>query len=196
MKRISYILLIAVLAISSAVSCSKGSAEPEVPVQESQLSPAEAVKVLTKALTKEDLKGLSLFLKGGSVDESLYLEIKRDGTSYVAGEVGLTSGPDYKLVSLNVQVLNAISVNGTVDAWKVATYLTLARLASTPVIRQAFLDKANSAIDVLVLSDFYVRIYPIEDEQTKAISFEIVLIDKTNPDAGYVLLKELLALFL
>ena len=103
------LILVTALSLLGFLSCSKQ--EEPVPEQQEEvkaLSVPEAVEVLTKSLTKEDLEGLSLFLKQGEAERSLYLEIARDGEPLVSGEVSLVTEKGFRYVGLDLLVLGQI----------------------------------------------------------------------------------------
>lgn len=191
------LILVTALSLLGFLSCSK----QEEPVPERQqeevkaLSVPEAVEVLTKSLTKEDLEGLSLFLKQGEADRSLYLEIARDGEPLVSGEVSLVTEKGFRYVGLDLLVLGQIPVTGNIDTWNLALYMAEAELVKgNPECLASALEKVNAAINVNVLFAYRLEFHPVQDEQTGEIAIEPFLVDIADPES-MVSVVELLALF-
>ena len=190
------LILVTALSLLGFLSCSK----QEEPVPEPQkeevkaLSVPEAVEVLTKSLTKEDFEGLSLFLKQGEADRSLYLEIARDGEPLVSGEVSLVTEKGFRYVGLDLLVLGQIPVTGNIDTWNLALYMAEAELVKgNPESLASALEKVNAAINVNVLFAYRLEFHPVQDEQTGEIAIEPFLVDIADPES-MVSVAELLAL--
>ena len=189
-------------AMSILAACSK---EDAIFVDEGVLTEAttesvsvpEAVEVLTKSLTKEDLEGLSLFIKGGSTDESIYLDIVKDDNSLVKGEISRIEGDGYyKIFNLDLMVMNAIPVSGTVDALKLSA--ALARLGLglfSDELTESNLSKANACIDVTVMMLYKLELAVIEDPDNGRKKLDAVIVDPSNPDSATISITELIALF-
>ena len=190
------LILVTALSLLGFLSCSK----QEEPVPERQqeevkaLSVPEAVEVLTKSLTKEDLEGLSLFLKQGEAERSLYLEIAMDGEPLVSGEVSLVTEKGFRYVGLDLLVLGQIPVTGNIDTWNLALYMAEAELVKgNPEYLASALEKVNAAINVNVLFAYRLEFHPVQDEQTGEIAIEPFLVDISDPESR-VSVAELLAL--
>lgn len=191
------LILVTALSLLGFLSCSKQEEPVPEPQQEEvkALSVPEAVEVLTKSLTKEDLEGLSLFLKQGEAERSLYLEIARDGEPLVSGEVSLVTEKGFRYVGLDLLVLGQIPVTGNIDTWNLALYMAEAVLVKrNPDCLSSALEKVNAAINVNVLFAFRLEFHPVQDEQTGEIAIEPFLVDIENPES-MVSVVELLALF-
>ena len=153
---------------------------------------AETVDILTKALTAEDLKDLSLFLKQGSAESSIYLEIQKDETEYISGEVGLISGDYYKIVNLNLLALGQVPIVGTVDVLKLAVYLVEANLCVwNDELLATSLEKVNSTLDVTMMGMYFVEFRAVIDEQTGKASIKPFLVSMFDPTSA-ILLEDLL----
>ena len=190
------LILVTALSLLGFLSCSKQEEPVPEPQQEEvkALSVPEAVEVLTKSLTKEDLEGLSLFLKQGEADRSLYLEIARDGEPLVSGEVSLVTEKGFRYVGLDLLVLGQIPVTGNIDTWNLALYMAEAELVKgNPESLASALEKVNAAINVNVLFSYRLEFHPVQDEQTGEIAIEPFLVDIADPES-MVSVVELLAL--
>ena len=191
------LILVTALSLLGFLSCSKQEEPVPEPQQEEvkALSVPEAVEVLTKSLTKEDFEGLSLFLKQGDADRSLYLEIARDGEPLVSGEVSLVTEKGFRYVGLDLLVLGQIPVTGNIDTWNLALYMAEAELVKgNPDCLASALEKVNAAINVNVLFAYRLEFHPVQDEQTGEIAIEPFLVDIADPES-MVSVVELLALF-
>ena len=191
------LILVTALSLLGFLSCSKQEEPVPEPQQEEvkALSVPEAVEVLTKSLTKEDLEGLSLFLKQGEAERSLYLEIARDGEPLVSGEVSLVTEKGFRYVGLDLLVLGQIPVTGNIDTWNLALYMAEAELVKgNPECLASALEKVNAAINVNVLFAYRLEFHPVQDEQTGEIAIEPFLVDIADPES-MVSVVELLALF-
>lgn len=191
------LILVTALSLLGFLSCSKQEEPVPEPQQEEVkvLSVPEAVEVLTKSLTKEDLEGLSLFLKQREAERSLYLEIARDGEPLVSGEVSLVTEKGFRYVGLDLLVLGQIPVTGNIDTWNLALYMAEAELVKrNPVCLSSALEKVNAAINVNVLFAYRLEFHPVQDEQTGEIAIEPFLVDIADPES-MVSVVELLALF-
>lgn len=191
------LILVTALSLLGFLSCSKQEEPVPEPQQEEvkALSVPEAVEVLTKSLTKEDLEGLSLFLKQGEADRSLYLEIARDGEPLVSGEVSLVTEKGFRYVGLDLLVLGQIPVTGNIDTWNLVLYMAEAELVKgNPESLASALEKVNAAINVNVLFAYRLEFHPVQDEQTGEIAIEPFLVDIADPESR-VSVVELLALF-
>lgn len=191
------LILVTALSLLGFLSCSKQEEPVPEPQQEEvkALSVPEAVEVLTKSLTKEDFEGLSLFLKQGEAERSLYLEIARDGEPLVSGEVSLVTEKGFRYVGLDLLVLGQIPVTGNIDTWNLALYMAEAELVKgNPESLASALEKVNAAINVNVLFAYRLEFHPVQDEQTGEIAIEPFLVDIADPES-MVSVVELLALF-
>lgn len=182
-------ILASVAAISLLASCEK--AERDIIVEEEtvavvddeEISVAEAVDVLTKSVTKEDLKDLSLFLKAGSTDSSIYLKINDGEEEMVSGEVSLVAGENRKLVGLNLMIYEALPVTGTVDVIQAGLYLAKARLCIwDPELLNESLAKANEAIKVDMAYMYHVELRAVEDTEAGTTTISVFLVNNGNPD--------------
>ena len=188
MKFKVFAMALAAAALLGAVSCNKES-EP-VPednaaeeIAAGDISVAEAVDILTKSITKEDLEGLSLFLKSGNTDGFIYLEIAQEGTAMVSGEVGLAQGEKRKVVSLDLSLFGAMPLKGTVDVVELGVNLAAMKLfRKWDNALEKYLEKANEAIDVVIYGGlYYVAICLVEDTETGAIGYEPFLLSSMDP---------------
>lgn len=181
-------ILASVAAISLLASCEKAeravvAEEETVAAAGQELTVAEAVDALTKSVTKEDLQDLSLFLKAGSTDSSIYLKINDGEDEMVSGEVSLVAGENRKLVGLNLMVYEAMPVTGTVDVIQAGLYLAKARLCIwDPQLLDESLAKANEAIKVDMAYMYHVELRAIESEEGGNASIEVFLVNNSNPD--------------
>lgn len=181
-------ILASVAAISLLASCEKAeravvAEEETVAAAGQELTVAEAVDALTKSVTKEDLQDLSLFLKAGSTDSSIYLKINDGEDEMVSGEVSLVAGENRKLVGLNLMVYEAMPVTGTVDVIQAGLYLAKARLCIwDPQLLNESLAKANEAIKVDMAYMYHVELRAIESEEGGNASIEVFLVNNSNPD--------------
>lgn len=184
-----------ILAVASAMSlmlvasCNKAEriVVPEEEIagvaEDSGITVAEAVDNLTKSVTKEDLKDLSLFLKLGSTDSSIYLKINDGEEETVSGEVSLVAGENRKLVGLNLMVYEALPVTGTVDVIQAGLYLAKARLCIwDPELLNESLAKANEAIKVDMAYMYHVELRAVEDTEAGTTSISVFLVNNGNPD--------------
>lgn len=190
------LILVTALSLLGFLSCSKQEEPVPEPQQEEvkTLSVPEAVEVLTKSLTKEDFEGLSMFLKQGEAERSLYLEIARDGEPLVSGEVSLVTEKGFRYVGLDLLVLGQIPVTGNIDTWNLALYMAEAELVKgNPECLASALEKVNAAINVNVLFAYRLEFHPVQDEQTGEIAIEPFLVDIADPES-MVSVVELLAL--
>lgn len=190
------LILVTALSLLGFLSCSKQEEPVPEPQQEEvkALSVPDGVEVLTKSLTKEDLEGLSLFLKQGEADRSLYLVIARDGEPLVSGEVSLVTEKGFRYVGLDLLVLGQIPVTGNIDTWNLALYMAEAELVKgNPESLASALEKVNAAINVNVLFAYRLEFHPVEDEQTGELAIEPFLVDISDPESR-VSVAELLAL--
>ena len=199
MKSKVFAMALAAATLFGAVSCNKES-EP-VPednaveeVAAGDMSVAEAVDILTKSITKEDLEGLSLFLKSGNTDGFIYLEIAKEGTTMVSGEVGMTQGEKRKVVSLDLSLFSAMPVKGTVDVLGLGVNLAAMKLfLKWDNALEKYLAKANEAIDVVVYGGlYYVAICLVEDAETGAVGYEPFLLSSMDPSTR-ISIKDLLS---
>lgn len=181
-------ILASVAAISLLASCEKAeravvAEEETVAAAGQELTVAEAVDALTKSVTKEDLKDLSLFLKAGSTDSSIYLKITDGEEETVSGEVSLVAGENRKLVGLNLMIYKALPVTGTVDVIQAGLYLAKARLCIwDPELLNESLAKANEAIKVDMAYMYHVELRAVEDAETGTTSISVFLVNNSNPD--------------
>ncbi len=181
-------ILASVAAISLLASCEKAEravvAEEETVVAAGQeLTVAEAVDALTKSVTKEDLKDLSLFLKAGSTDSSIYLKITDGEEETVSGEVSLVAGENRKLVGLNLMIYESLPVTGTVDVIQAGLYLAKARLCIwDPELLNESLAKANEAIKVDMAYMYHVELRAVEDTEAGTTTISVFLVNNGNPD--------------
>lgn len=181
-------ILASVAAISLLASCEKAeravvAEEETVAAAGQELTVAEAVDALTKSVTKEDLQDLSLFLKLGSTDSSIYLKINDGEDEMVSGEVSLVAGENRKLVGLNLMVYEAMPVTGTVDVIQAGLYLAKARLCIwDPQLLDESLAKANEAIKVDMAYMYHVELRAVESEEGGNASIEVFLVNNSNPD--------------
>ena len=181
-------ILASVAAISLLASCEKAEravvAEEETVVAAGQeLTVAEAVDALTKSVTKEDLKDLSLFLKAGSTDSSIYLKINDGEEEMVSGEVSLVAGENRKLVGLNLMIYESLPVTGTVDVIQAGLYLAKARLCIwDPQLLNESLAKANEAIKVDMAYMYHVELRAVEDTEAGTTTISVFLVNNGNPD--------------
>ena len=184
---ISFILA-PVAAISLLASCEKAeravvAEEETVAAAGQELTVAEAVDALTKSVTKEDLKDLSLFLKLGSTDSSIYLKINDGEDEMVSGEVSLVAGENRKLVGLNLMIYEALPVTGTVDVIQAGLYLAKARLCIwDPELLNESLAKANEAIKVDMAYMYHVELRAVEDTEAGTTTISVFLVNNGNPD--------------
>lgn len=181
-------ILASVAAISLLVSCEKAeravvAEEETVAAAGQELTVAEAVDALTKSVTKEDLKDLSLFLKAGSTDSSIYLKITDGEEETVSGEVSLVAGENRKLVGLNLMIYEALPVTGTVDVIQAGLYLAKARLCIwDPELLNESLAKANEAIKVDMAYMYHVELRAVEDTEAGTTTISVFLVNNSNPD--------------
>lgn len=181
-------ILASVAAISLLASCEKAeravvAEEETVAAAGQELTVAEAVDALTKSVTKEDLQDLSLFLKAGSTDSSIYLKINDGEDEMVSGEVSLVAGENRKLVGLNLMVYEAMPVTGTVDVIQAGLYLAKARLCIwDPQLLNESLAKANEAIKVDMAYMYHVELRAVEDAEAGTTSISVFLVNNSNPD--------------
>ena len=181
-------ILASVAAISLLASCEKAeravvAEEETVAAAGQELTVAEAVDALTKSVTKEDLKDLSLFLKAGSTDSSIYLKITDGEEETVSGEVSLVAGENRKLVGLNLMIYEALPVTGTVDVIQAGLYLAKARLCIwDPALLNESLAKANEAIKVDMAYMYHVELRAVEDTEAGTTSISVFLVNNSNPD--------------
>ena len=181
-------ILASVAAISLLASCEKAeravvAEEETVAAAGQELTVAEAVDALTKSVTKEDLQDLSLFLKAGSTDRSIYLKINDGEDEMVSGEVSLVAGENRKLVGLNLMVYEAMPVTGTVDVIQAGLYLAKARLCIwDPELLNESLAKANEAIKVDMAYMYHVELRAVEDAEAGTTSISVFLVNNSNPD--------------
>ena len=198
MKKVISFAVATVVSLGFFASCEKDrNVEISAPSQEEQqYTAAETVDILTKALTVEDLKDLSLFLKQGNAESSIYLKIQKDETEYISGEVGLVAGECYKIVNLDLIALGQVPIVGTVDALKLAIYLVEANLCGwNDELLAMSLEKVNSAIDVDMMSLYYVEFRAAIDELTGKVSIMPFLVSNNDP-ATAILLEDLLNMML
>ena len=181
-------ILASVAAISLLASCEKAeravvAEEETVAAAGQELTVAEAVDALTKSVTKEDLKDLSLFLKAGSTDSSIYLKITDGEEETVSGEVSLVAGENRKLVGLNLMIYEALPVTGTVDVIQAGLYLAKARLCIwDPELLNESLAKANEAIKVDMAYMYHVELRAVEDTEAGTTTISVFLVNNGNPD--------------
>jgi hypothetical protein len=181
-------ILASVAAISLLASCEKAeravvAEEETVAAAGQELTVAEAVDALTKSVTKEDLKDLSLFLKAGSTDSSIYLKITDGEEETVSGEVSLVAGENRKLVGLNLMIYESLPVTGTVDVIQAGLYLAKARLCIwDPQLLNESLAKANEAIKVDMAYMYHVELRAVEDTEAGTTSISVFLVNNGNPD--------------
>lgn len=181
-------ILASVAALSLLASCEKAeravvAEEETVAAAGQELTVAEAVDALTKSVTKEDLKDLSLFLKAGSTDSSIYLKITDGEEETVSGEVSLVAGENRKLVGLNLMIYESLPVTGTVDVIQAGLYLAKARLCIwDPELLNESLAKANEAIKVDMAYMYHVELRAVEDTEAGTITISVFLVNNGNPD--------------
>ncbi len=181
-------ILASVAAISLLASCEKAeravvAEEETVAAAGQELTVAEAVDALTKSVTKEDLKDLSLFLKAGSTDSSIYLKITDGEEETVSGEVSLVAGENRKLVGLNLMIYESLPVTGTVDVIQAGLYLAKARLCIwDPELLNESLAKANEAIKVDMAYMYHVELRAVEDTEAGTTTISVFLVNNGNPD--------------
>lgn len=181
-------ILASVAALSLLASCEKAeravvAEEETVAAAGQELTVAEAVDALTKSVTKEDLKDLSLFLKAGSTDSSIYLKITDGEEETVSGEVSLVAGENRKLVGLNLMIYESLPVTGTVDVIQAGLYLAKARLCIwDPELLNESLAKANEAIKVDMAYMYHVELRAVEDTEAGTTTISVFLVNNGNPD--------------
>lgn len=181
-------ILASIAAISLLASCEKAeravvAEEETVAAAGQELTVAEAVDALTKSVTKEDLKDLSLFLKLGSTDSSIYLKINDGEDEMVSGEVSLVAGENRKLVGLNLMIYESLPVTGTVDVIQAGLYLAKARLCIwDPELLNESLAKANEAIKVDMAYMYHVELRAVEDTEAGTTTISVFLVNNGNPD--------------
>ena len=190
------LFLIAAVSLFAAFSCSKQEEPLNEPQQEAAaVTVPEAVDILTKSLTREDLEDLSLFLKLGDSERSLYLEIVKDGQPLVTGEVSLTAETGIRYIGLDLLALGQIPVAGGIDAWNLAIHMAGAELAKwNPELLAKELEQVNAAVNVSVMYLYRLEFHPVLDEETGAYSIEAFLVDVEDP-TSVIPLRQLLALF-
>ena len=194
--------LVPAVALFVLASCQKAERpaiveeEKTVAVVDNQdITVAEAVDVLTKSVTKEDLKDLSLFLKQGSADSSIYLKIADGETEMLSGEVSLVAGENYKVIGLNLMVFNALPVVGTIDEVALAVGLAKANLFiwnEEKLVENLAI--ANSAVAIQVAGMYHFEFRPFVDEESGKTSIEPYLVSNDNPDE-VLLISDLIAMF-
>ena len=201
MKAKFLFLSLASASILLIASCNKMEAPTPVadePLAEESVTVPEAVDILTKSITKEDLQDLSLFLKEGEAERSLYLKIEKGGTTLLSGEIGLVEGEHYKVLNLDLKAVSYITITGTVDLLKLATGLAGARLSiGNELWLQESLAFANSAVDVKVTDGSYLEFRPYVDDETGKTTIEAYLVSFEDPDDATLVsaLIELLSSF-
>ena len=196
MRRVILFAVATVVSLGFFASCEKNrDVEIPAPAQaEQQYTAAETIDILTKALTKEDLKDLSLFLKQGSAEGAIYLKIQKEEADYLTGEVSLVAGEKYKIVNLDLLALGMVPISGTVDALKLAVYLVEANLCvwNAEMLAQS-LEKLNSTIDVTMMGMYFVEFRAVADEQTGNVAIKPFFVLNDNPETA-ILLEDMLEL--
>lgn len=194
-------ILFAASALLILAACSKESVIPEVedPVQEPQeevVTVPEAVDVLTKAITPEDLKGLSLFIKEGETDGTFYIDVAKDGSSMVKGEIGrVVTEEEGKVLYLDLTIYGALPVKGTVHVLSAAVnYLKAQSTVFSMDLCYLNLMKLNSSFDISVAGMYYLNFEVEKDPETCRNSIVPYLV--ASDGSGKVDISTLLAMFI
>ncbi len=106
-------------------------------------------------------------MKQGDTDGTLYLEITKDGDSLVKGEVGLVITEDGRKLYLDLMIMDALPVKGTVDVVPfTAAYLQAKSSVFSMDICYLFLRKANANVDITVANLYTLSFEVVKDPET------------------------------
>ena len=170
------------------VSCSKDDKnenqeeQQRYPTQELQ-EVANTLDNATKSLSASDLLSLSYLIKQGSAPNHVYIDISRDESPILQGEVGLSLDENnQKIVDIDLLVAAAIPVKGTIDLIALTGAIIEAKLYLNSNQEKALqsLQKANAAINILVMGQFKLVLYP--EASADGVAIVPYLVDITNPD--------------
>jgi len=187
MRRVVLFAIASVFSLGFFASCEKNRDVefPSPSQEEQQFTVAETVDILTKSLTKEDLKDFGLFLRQGSAEESLYLKIQKGDMDYLTGEVSLVPGENYKIINLDLSALGMVPIAGTVDAIKLAVYLVEANLCIwNPELLGKALEKLNGTVNVTMYGMYHVEFRAVTDDQTGNVSVQPFFVDSSDPTSA------------
>ena len=169
MKTLRSILLATSMLVMFA-ACSKETVLPEVPEepqQEEQVTVPEAVDILTKSLSKEDFEGVGVFVKDGDTDGTLYFDITKEGESIVSGEIGIAMTEEGRELYLDLMIMNALPVKGTVDVVPfTAAYMQAKASVFSMDICYLFLRKVNANINITVANFYDLTFEVVKDPET------------------------------
>lgn len=190
MKRI-FVLLLAVTLLSTTalfISCSKDDENEEqqeqkqYPTRELQ-DVVNSLETATKALNASDLLELNYLIKKGTAPEHLYIEVSKDESVILQGEVGLSlNESNQKVVDLDLVVASAVTIKGTVDLVPLTGAIIEAELyrnSNQEKVLEA-LQKANAALNLLVMDQFKLVLYP--EASADGVAIVPYLVDITNPE--------------
>ena len=176
MKKIVRILLPMTLVLGIGMaSCSKNE-EPEV--KKVQADPEEvayleeSIDLVTKSVTTVSLKDLGLFIKMGEEPGSIYLDLTyQDELSLVKGEVGRIKTEYGPCITMNLMVLDAIPVTGSVLLKPLAKgMLELTVFKDDPTRCAEAIALVNQAVNVQVMGVYELTLMPVVDPETGEVS--------------------------